>query len=265
MNRLEIAIQTARAAGGVLRRKLHQTRTVRSKGFRDPVTDADLAAQEVALRHLTQAFPGDAILSEEGRHDIDLAAATPTWVIDPLDGTANYAHHLPAFGVSIGLVSAGEPWLGVVYDPLRDELFYGERGQGAFVRQGRGRPRPLRVSPTANLAEAVVAMGNPRAPEMRRLADRYNARMGEVCNGLRNFGSAALHLAYVAAGRLEACCHLTLQPWDVAAGALLITEAGGQLATFTGEPWRLTQLQVVADNGHLHAQVLAALASAAPA
>ncbi len=259
---LEAALEAASAAGAVLRQKFPEAREVKSKGWRDIVTDADLAAERAILDVIVSRFPGHAIFSEEGRHDKDLAAPIPTWIIDPLDGTTNYAHRLPCFTVSIGLAQGGELLAGVVHDPLRETTYYAERGQGAFVRRAGAPPVPMRVSAEADLAQALIGVDWPRDPEARQKTLEAALRAGAACRTLRCLGTSALHLAEVAAGGLEGYYHLTLQPWDVAGGALLILEAGGQLTTPAGGPWRLGELGAVASNGRLHAALLQTLALA---
>lgn len=256
---LDTALEAATAAGNLLRRKFTQPREVRSKGWRDIVTDADFAAQQVIFSILTRRHPHHAILSEEGRHDVDLNSTTPTWVIDPLDGTTNYSRQLPVFCVSIGLVERGAPRLGVVYDPLGRELFFAEQGRGAFLRAGRGRARRLHVSGVTDIGDALLAMDGSREPGLRQRALTAIPRAGEVVRTVRSFGSAALGLAYLAAGRLEGYYHLSLQPWDVAAGALLVTEAGGRLTTPAGDAWNLGQVEMVASNSSIHGRLVRAL------
>jgi myo-inositol-1(or 4)-monophosphatase len=257
---LTTALEAAQAAGEVLRRKFPETRQVASKGPRDIVTDADLAAQRVILDMITRRFPDHAILSEEGRHDIDLAAPGFTWVIDPLDGTSNYAHRLPYFSVSIGLAERGEIVAGVVHDPLGRQTYYAERGQGAFVQGETEPPERLQASGLMDPAQALIGFDWPRDPAARQKVIEATARVGEATRTLRSLGSAALGLAQVAAGGLDGYYHLTLLPWDVAAGALLIQEAGGQLSSPRGAPWRLSEAGVVASNGHLHAALVKTLA-----
>jgi myo-inositol-1(or 4)-monophosphatase len=249
---LTTALEAAEAAGEVLRRKFPETREVASKGPRDIVTDADLAAQRVILDLITQRFPSHAILSEEGRHDIDLTAPGFTWVIDPLDGTSNYAHRFPYFSVSIGLAERGEVVVGVVYDPLVRQTYYAERGQGAFVRGETEPPERLQVTALTDLAQALIGFDLPRDPAARHKVVEATARAGAATRTLRSLGSAALGLAQVAAGGLDGYYHLTLLPWDVAGAALLIQEAGGQLSSPGGGPWRLDGAGVVTSNGHLH-------------
>ncbi len=258
-NFLTTAIEAAVAAGEVLRRKFPETREVASKGPRDIVTDADLAAQRVILDLINQRFPDHAILSEEGRHDIDLTAPGFTWVIDPLDGTSNYAHRFPYFSVSVGLAEKGEVLVGVVYDPLQRQTYYAERGQGAFVCGETDSPVRLQVSALADLAQALVGFDLPRDPATREKVVEATARASAATRTLRSLGSAALGLVQVATGGLDGYYHLTLLPWDVAGGALLIQEAGGQLSSPSGDPWRLSGAGVVTSNGHLHAALVKTL------
>ena len=259
---LTTAIEAAQAAGDVLRRKFPQAREVTSKGWRDIVTDADLAAERAILDVVTARFPDHAIFSEEGKHDKDLAAPVPTWVIDPLDGTTNYAHHFPCFSVSIGLAQHGELIAGAVYEPLRHMLFFAEKGQGAFVQNEGEPPQPLHVSRQTELTEALVGVDWPRDPALRQKTVEAAGRVGAACRTLRCLGTSALHLAEVAAGGLEGYYSLSLQPWDMAGGAMLVLEAGGQLSTPTGQPWRVSNIGITASNGLLHAGLLKTLAFA---
>jgi myo-inositol-1(or 4)-monophosphatase len=250
---LDVTLAAATAAGDVLRKLWPKARTVQSKGPRDIVTDADFAAQGVILDRVRAAFPDHAILSEEGRHDIDLASPLPTWIIDPLDGTTNYAHRLPVFAVSVALAWGGAVQVGAIHDPLRRETFYAARGAGAWLQRGRTRPRPLHVSATTDLGEAVVGLDWAREPHLRALTLGALQRVATHCRTVRATGSAALGLAYVGAGLVDAYYHHMLQPWDVAAAALLITEAGGVINTPSGAPWRLGEGQVVASNQGIQA------------
>jgi myo-inositol-1(or 4)-monophosphatase len=258
---LDAALEAATAAGGVLRRKFPHAREVKSKGWRDIVTDADFAAQQTIADILVPRFPDFALLSEEGRHDVDLGAPAPTWVIDPLDGTTNYARQFPSFGVSIALAQRGELQLGVIHDPLRRETFYAEKGKGAFARRENGRrpPRPLRVSALTDFAGALVGVDWARDPALRQRVAEALGRVAAACRTVRAVGSAALGLAYVAAGWLDGYYHLALQPWDVAAGALIVTEAGGRISTPDGSAWQLGLGQAVASNEVLHEEFLRTL------
>ncbi len=257
---LTTALEAARAAGEVLRRKFPETREVASKGWRDIVTDADWAAQRVILDIITRRFPDHAILSEEGPHDIDLTSPGFVWVIDPLDGTSNYAHRFPYFGVSLGLAQNGEVVAGVVHDPMLQRTYFAEKGYGAFAQVEAESPAPLRVTSLTDFSQALLGLDLPRDQAARLKVVEATERVGAAARTVRSLGSAALHLAHLAAGGLDGYYHLTLQPWDVAAGALLIQEAGGQLSMPSGAPWRLGGVGVVASNGHLHAALLKALA-----
>ena len=257
---LQTAIEAAHRAGEVLLRKLPLTRQVRFKGQRDIVTDADEAAQQMIADIVHERFPDHAFFAEEGRHEADLHSPTPTWIVDPLDGTTNYARRFPSFCVAVALAESGVPRVGVIYDPARRETFYATQGQGAFVQRGRAGPAPLRVSATDDMAEAVVGLDWARDPALRALAIAALARVAASCRSVRATGSAALGLAYVAAGWLDAYYHLSLAPWDVAAAALIIREAGGAITTPAGAPWELGQPAVVVSNGKLHARFLAEMA-----
>lgn len=257
---LETAQQAAREAGELLRRRLPREREVNYKGLRDIVTDADLAAQAVIEARIRAAFPRHAILAEEGPHDRDLAGPKPLWVVDPLDGTTNYSRRFPIFSVSVALARGGVLQVGALYDPQRREMFYATRGGGAWVQQGRGQPRPIHASATSDLAEALVGVDWAREPDLRARTLEGITRVAAACRTVRATGSAALALVYVGCGWLDAYFHLNLLPWDVAAAALIIQEAGGQVTTPDGAPWRLGQAAVAASNSRLHAAFLSSLA-----
>jgi myo-inositol-1(or 4)-monophosphatase len=259
-NAMEVARDAARLAGELLRRKLPRRREVNYKGLRDIVTDADVAAQAVIIDRIRAAFPDHAILAEEGQHDLDLAGPQPLWVVDPLDGTTNYARRFPVFSVSIAQVQGGELQTGAIYDPQRREMFFAERGQGAWIQRGTGKPRPLRVSATTDLAEGLIGLDWARDPDLRTRTLEALIRVAGVCRTVRSTGSAALALAYVGMGWLDAYYHLMLMPWDVAAGALIIREAGGTVTTPGGALWKLGEPAVAASNTHLHPALLTALA-----
>jgi myo-inositol-1(or 4)-monophosphatase len=258
-SRLAVAIESAKGAGQLLKRKSTRALAVRVKGLNDLVTDADLAAQSLILERVGASFPNDAVLAEEGLTSADLAARTPTWVIDPLDGTINYARRIPTFCVSVACVHAGRIELGVIQDPLRGETFWAQRGRGAFVQSPRRRGQRLVVSPTLALADAVLSFGWPRDAARRQRALDMLGRVGAMSQTLRLTGSAALTIAYVAAGRLDGAFHLKLQPWDLAAGALMVVEAGGRATTLDGGDWRLGLPQVAFSNGHIHPDLIRAL------
>ncbi len=256
---LQTALRAARAAGKLLREKLDGARDIRSKGKRDIVTDADYAADRAVRSILHARDPRDYLLSEEDsaetREQLWARAGASDgarlWIVDPLDGTTNYAHRLPTFSVSIALYQHGAVQLGVVYDPLRDEMFAAERGAGAFLNG-----KQIQVSTTRQFARAVIGTEFARDQKSRRrTASIFSHVLLQVTSG-RAFGSAALSLCYVAAGRLDGYLHLSLAPWDVAAGALIIEQAGGRITTLTGKPWDVHSKAYIASNGYVHAALL---------
>ncbi|HEY5657006.1 MAG TPA: inositol monophosphatase family protein [Myxococcota bacterium] len=249
---LELAEQMARAAGRIQRERYETTLDIRTKSASiDLVTEVDRACEAVIVETLRAQRPDDAVLAEEGSGD-DRPGATWRWVIDPLDGTMNYAHGYPRFCVSIGVEHEGAPALGVVYDPLLDELFTARRGGGARLNG-----HALRVSDEDQLGRALLATGF--AYDVHRSDDdnlNHFARFVKVARGLRRDGSAALDLCYVAAGRFDGFWELKLQPWDVAAGNLIVEEAGGRVSDFSGAPCRGAGRETLASNGHLHDAML---------
>jgi len=249
MNLLDTAIEAARAAGQEIIRRWPQERNVRSKGFRDIVTDADLAAQEALIAIIRARFPQHGILSEEGLAPTN--NADTVWVLDPLDGTTNYARRLPSFSVSVAVARSDALIVGVVYDPLRDYIFCAERGAGATWNGQR-----LHVSQVDDLGQAVAGVDFAREPAIRSSQMATMVVCSERIRTFRSFGSAALGLCFVAAGWLDAYFHLSLAPWDVAAGALMVTEAGGALTSTDGKPWSYTQPRCLATNGKLHSEFL---------
>ncbi len=257
--RLQTAIRAARAAGKVLREKFNDTRQVRSKGKRDIVTDADYAADRTQRAIIHARFPRDHFMSEEddvARLETLWSRAQAAdceffWIADPLDGTTNYAHRVPVFAVSLALFHANSVQLGVVYDPICDELFSAERGCGAYLND-----RLMHVSATRAFGEAVVGAEWARAPKLRERSTAIFARMVTRSTSARALGSAALSVCYVAAARLDAYFHLSLFPWDVAAAALIVEEAGGRITTPTGAAWSIHSQAYVVSNGHLHSQML---------
>lgn len=251
---LQAAIAAARAAGAVLRRgfgtALDGTRT---KAHRhDPVTVYDLAADRVIAEILLAADPRVGILSEEGTR---LGTAAASWVVDPLDGTNNFLRGVPDFAVSIALVDAEGSVVGCIYDPLRDDLYTAARGRGA-ERNGS----PLRVSAQASLDGAVLGVGLSSEPVRRAATIAQLPALIDSARALRIVGSAALDLAYVAAGRFDATWYLSLHDWDVAAGRLLVCEAGGRVTDLRGRPLvSVADAGILASNGALHPLVLGAL------
>ena len=249
-----VAVDAARAAGRLLRDELSGSRRIAYKGTpTNLVTEMDQRAEALILERLRGAFPDDAVLAEElgaadGRSD-------RRWLVDPLDGTTNYAHGMPIYCVSIALEIGGRVALGVIYDPHRDECFVAERGRGATLNCA-----PLRVSTTATLGESLLSTGyqyDIRSSSRNNLAE--HAALLLRSHSVREIGSAVLNLAYVAAGRLEAFWELSLGAWDVAAGALLVEEAGGRVTSPDGAPLDLAAPSIVASNGIIHDEILKVL------
>lgn len=257
--RLLIAQRAARAAGKILLAKQRNARAIRYKGKRDIVTDADYAAEQIITQTIHKYFPQDCFISEEGNaqeHQRLWAQAKASndlalWIIDPLDGTTNYARGLNIFCTSIALYRAGHVQVGVVYDPVADELYAAERGQGACLNG-----KPIHVSTVRTLDDAVFGAEWARASRARQRATQVFARILQRTMTGRALGSAALSLCQVAAGRLDGYMHLSLAPWDVAAAALIIEEAGGKITTPSGDAWTVHSKAYVASNGYLHNSIL---------
>ncbi len=253
---LAVAVEAARVAGGLQRERFRTAIAVRRKGAVDLVTEVDLACEEAIRGVLARLAPGTAVLGEEGAAG-EAQAGTDRWIVDPLDGTTNYAHGFPVFCVSIAWEEGGAVRLGAIYDPLRDELFTAEQGRGAHCNDER-----VRTSGTAGLGDALLATGFPYD---RRSHPRNYGEFRELTqrtHGVRRGGSAALDLAYVACGRLDGFWEPGLQPWDLAAGCLLVAEAGGAVTRYEGTPFTPYDGDVVASNGPLHGALLQALADA---
>lgn len=227
---LDFTITLARAAGVVLRDRFRQPRQIHAKGWRDFYTDADLAAQTTIVDLIRAHDPHTAILSEEGLEPAP--DATALWVIDPLDGTSNYARHLPFFAVSIAYVEQGRPLAGVVYDPIHDHVFAAERDRCAYLNADR-----LRVATTADIGDGIIGLDWGREERPRSFALEWLNRAGRECRTVRALGSAALGLCYLAAGELDVYFHGALKPWDGAAGQVIAEEAGACLFNFAGNPW----------------------------
>jgi myo-inositol-1(or 4)-monophosphatase len=246
---LEVAVAAAEAAGEVLRSGFGREQTVKYKGEVDLVTEVDERAEAVIGEVLREAFPGYGMLAEEGGRR--QGEGDSRWIVDPLDGTTNYAHGLPIFAVSIALERAGEVVLGVVHDPMRGETYVAERGGGATLDG-----EPIRVSDTDEPIRALLVTGFPYDRADMRAAVGLFGRLTELTQGVRRLGAAALDLCYVAAGRLDAYYEKGLHAWDVAAGSLIIKEAGGRITDYRGRELDLEGREVVASNGLLHPVLL---------
>jgi myo-inositol-1(or 4)-monophosphatase len=252
------AAEIAREAGARLREFFVQGVATEYKGDVDVVTVADRTVEKLIRTRLGEAFPTHGIYGEEGtRERMDQEFR---WYVDPLDGTTNFAHGFPQFCVSLGLEQRpaglkpdqdGTIQGAVIYDPMRDELFEAELGRGATLND-----KPLHVSETPHLAEALVATGFPSRKRHQNPNIHFYHEFTLRSHGVRRAGSAALDLAYVAAGRLEAFWEFNLNPWDTAAGVLLVTEAGGRVSDFAGGPFQLDSLEVLASNGLLHDELV---------
>jgi myo-inositol-1(or 4)-monophosphatase len=245
---LNFAVQTARDAGAVLVDRLGRALQVSSKGDIDLVTEADLASERLIIERIKSHYPRHAILAEEsGATEIVAGTSDWKWIIDPLDGTTNYAHGYPCCCVSIGLERAGSIEIAVIYDPMRDEVFAAERGQGATLNG-----RPMRVSAVEDLNSAMVCTGFPYNVRERPNFERDFANFTMEAQAVRRDGSAAIDLAYVACGRFDGFWEDGLNAWDVAAGLLLIEEAGGLVTDFAGGKLNIYTPKVLASNGLIH-------------
>lgn len=245
---LEIAVETAREAGALLMDYLDRPLHAMQKGERaDLVTDADRASEQLIVERLRKEFPRSTIIGEEsGTH---AGPSTDRWYVDPLDGTTNFTHRYPVFSVSIAYEQAGELCAGVVYAPFYDELFVAERGAGAKLGE-----RTLRVSAVEQIGEALVCTGFHPSNLVRN--SEYFRVMSDVAQAVRRDGSAALDLASVAIGRFDGFWEFDLSAWDVAAGALIVREAGGLLSQIDGSPFRVAGRAILATNGRIHDQML---------
>ena len=257
---INVMDRAARRAGRGLTRDFGEVEQlqVSKKGAADFVSVADLKAEKILRDELMRARPGTGFLGEEG--GATAGSGPSRWLVDPLDGTSNFLHGLPVFAISIALEEHGEITAGIVYEPLHDTLFWATRNGGAYLNNRR-----LRVSARQHLPEALIATGIPflgRGDHPRYIAT-LQAVMGRVA-GIRRFGAAALDLAYLAAGRFDGFWEYGLQPWDIAAGILLVREAGGFVSDFAGGGTMLASGDVVAGNGQLHQPLLEILRQADP-
>ncbi|WP_199622386.1 inositol monophosphatase family protein [Paenibacillus alkalitolerans] len=263
-----VAVNTASKAGEWIQTKSNQANRFTSKGSAsDLVTEVDKGAEKL-IRNLIQTyFPTHSILGEEGADPGAEGAAKAlqavkddeyVWIVDPIDGTTNFIHGFPFYSVSIALAYRGEVIVGVIYDPSRDELFVAEKGKGAYVRGKR-----VTVSGEERLADSLLATGFPT--ERQAMLPLNMNQLSAIIPGARNVragGSAALHLAYVAAGRLTGFWEMNLNAWDIAAGMLLVQEAGGRVTDLSGKPYNLAVRNVAATNGLIHDELITELSKA---
>jgi myo-inositol-1(or 4)-monophosphatase len=246
---IKTGIDAAQEAGALLRERFRTRFSITQKGVINLVTEVDLAAEELIVSKILKAFPNHSILAEE-RHN-NTQSGSIRWIIDPLDGTTNYAHGYPDFSVSIGIEISGEVEWGVVYDPMRDELFTAQKGAGA-----RCNGELLHVTEVASLGESLLVTGFPydiRTSSQTNLA--AFCAFAVRCHGVRRSGSAALDLCHVAAGRLDGFWERKLNPWDCAAGYLAVREAGGKVTNYSGRHGSIYDREVVASNGLIHEEM----------
>ena len=254
---INVAVKAARTAGSIINRAALDVEAVRisQKQVNDFVTEVDQAAEASIIETLLTAYPGHGIWAEETGREHGAKDSEFVWIIDPLDGTSNFIHGFPVYCVSIALAVKGKIEQGVIYDPSRNDLFTATKGRGAYLNDRR-----LRVSKRIRLQECLIANGFPFRP-----GDDYNTHlqmMGDMMqrtSGLRRSGSAALDLAYVAAGYSDGFFEPGLQPWDVAAGALMVTEAGGLVGNFSGDADFLEQSECMAGNPRIYGQMVGIL------
>ncbi|MDH0373168.1 inositol monophosphatase family protein [Comamonas aquatica] len=254
---LNVAIKAARAAGAIINRAALDVESVRvaQKQVNDFVTEVDQAAERMIIETLLGAYPGHGILGEESGKEFGAKDSDYVWIIDPLDGTTNFIHGFPVYCVSIALAVKGKIEHAVVYDPTRNDLFTATRGRGAFLNERR-----IRVSKRAQLKDCLISTGFPFRPgDNFRAYMRMFAEITQRTAGVRRPGAAALDLAYVAAGFTDGFFETGLSIWDVAAGSLLVTEAGGLVGNFTGEADFLEQAECLAGNPRAYGQLVGIL------
>ena len=250
---LEEAVRISRLAGKLLKDRFLTDFLVEYKGEVDLVTEVDRSAQDLIEKEILSKYPDHGILAEE---DLEIqGSAGFQWIVDPLDGTTNYAHRFPIFSTSIAVTLDGEILCGVVYNPISEELFKACKGSGASLNG-----HPVKVSDTGNLEDSLLGTGF--SARIRKAADNNLAHFGKFAlktQGIRRCGSAALDLCFVACGRLDGYWELGLKPWDIAAGILIVTEAGGRTTDFDGNDLQLDGSRVLASNERIHAQMMAIL------
>ncbi|MDE2401763.1 MAG: inositol monophosphatase [Burkholderiales bacterium] len=255
---LNIAIKAARLAGAIINRaSLDVERlTITAKSHNDFVTEVDQAAENVIISTLLEAYPGHGIQAEESGSEHGAKDSDYVWIIDPLDGTTNFIHGFPVYAISIALSFRGQIQQAVVYDPCRNDMFYASKGRGAFLNDRR-----LRVSKRTRLLECLIGTGFPfrKGDNFQRYLKMFEEVMA-ACAGVRRPGAASLDLCYVAAGYYDGFFETGLSPWDVAAGALIITEAGGLIGNFTGESDFLNRREVLAGSPRIYGQLVKILA-----
>ncbi len=247
---LEASVEIAREAGALLTQFFERRVAFELKGDFDLVTEADRASEKLIVERLRSYFPTHGIVAEEGGgHE---SASEYRWYVDPLDGTTNFAHSYPTYNVTLALERGSEIVCGVVYDPARHETFTAERGSGAYLNNRR-----IHVSKAKALADSLVSTGFPSRKRHLNVNIHFYHQLAMLTHGVRRGGAAAIDLAYVACGRLDAFWEFKLNPWDMAAGSLLVTEAGGRMGDMRGGPLSMRGSHVTASNGLLHDELIA--------
>ena len=246
---LELAVEAAQEAGAILLAEFDRPRQIRYKGVVDLVTQADQKSEQAIVSRLRTHFPKHAIVAEEGGGHT--SPSEYRWYVDPLDGTTNFAHSLPIFNVTLALERAGEMLVGVVFDPIRQEMFTAERGSGAWLNNRR-----IRVSSVSRLDSSLLCTGFPTRRRHLNVNVHFYHQVAMATHGVRRTGSAAIDLAWVACGRLDGFWEFGLKPWDMAAGRLLVAEAGGRVSDMRGRPHDFNSPHLLADNSHLHEQIV---------
>lgn len=253
----DVAVEAAKKAGAYLKQNLGKVRSIERKGGEEKnlVTEIDKGSEEIIIGMIRKHFPGHDILAEESGTK-NAAKSDYRWIIDPLDGTTNFTHGFPVFCVSIGLEKKGRLELGVIFDPNTNELFTAERGKGAYLNGKR-----ITVSKTDTLQSSLLVTGFPYniAENPNKAVERFVGFLMKA-QAVRRMGSAALDLAYVACGRFDGFWEVALQPWDMAAGVLIVEEAGGLVTDFGGKPMDIYNFALLSSNGKIHEEMRQILA-----
>jgi len=250
---LEAAVEIAREAGALLATFFERRIPFELKGEFDLVTEADRSSEKLVIERLRSYFPAHGIVAEEGGGHT--SPSEYRWYVDPLDGTTNFAHSFPIFNVTLALEQAGEMLVGVVFDPIRQEMFAAERGSGAWLNNGLTNRR-IRVSSVCRLDSSLLCTGFPTRRRHLNVNVHFYHQLAMATHGVRRTGSAAIDLAWVASGRLDGFWEFGLKPWDMAAGRLLVAEAGGRVSDMLGKPHDFNSPHLLADNGHVHDQIV---------
>lgn len=246
----QVAVTAAEKSGRILRKRFGNISQIRKKAAQEIVTEADTESENEIIAVIRSHFPEHEILSEET--GLKKGASDFKWIIDPLDGTVNFAHQVPIFCTSIALAFQDEIVLGIILDPLKEELFSAIKGRGARLNG-----QTIQVSSVATIADSLLVTGF--AYNVTEIFEPVMTRYGNclrVAQGMRRLGAAALDLCYVACGRFEGFWEQYLKPWDTAAGALIAAEAGGTVTTFANQPYKIDDVEILATNGHIHGEML---------